>query len=114
MHEYSVVAALLESCLSHIESNNAKSATKITISIGERANIDKTLLESAFNILKDEYTQFSHTTIDIKIKELLLQCRACGGVFHSLTNPVCPFCHSKDTFIAQGRDIMLESLELEM
>lgn len=114
MHEYSVVAALLETCMQHLESNNATAITAIKISIGQRANIDKTLLESAFDVLKADFEALSNAKIDIITKKLMLTCKDCGGEFHNLSNPTCPFCNGKNTQITQGRDILLESLELEI
>ena len=114
MHEYSVVASLLDLCLEQLESNNAKAISHIVVSVGERANIDKTLLVSAFDVLKVEYKEICNAKIAIITEKLMLECRTCGGDFHSLDNPVCPFCDSRDTFISQGRDIRLEKLELEI
>ncbi len=112
MHEYSVVQSLLQICLSYLEENSATSVTRIVVSIGQRANMDRTLFISAFEILKDEYKALHKAKMDIITKELLLECRVCKNVFHSIENPTCT-CGSKDTHIVQGRDVMLESLELE-
>lgn len=114
MHEYSVVSALLESCLEIMTQNNAKRVLKVIVSVGERANIDKTLLESAFDVLKIEYDCLSEAKIDIITQKLMLKCAICGSEFHSLSEPKCPKCASLDTFIQSGRDILLESLELEI
>lgn len=114
MHEYSIISNLLQTCLEHIESNNAKSLTKVVVSVGQRANIEPSLLESAFEVLKCESNLTRNAKIAIITQELLLECRICKNRFHSLDNPTCQACGSKDTFIAKGRDIMLESLELEL
>lgn len=114
MHEYSVVASLLELCLEHVKENGATSVQNIVVSIGERANIDKTLLQSAFEVLQEEYECVRHATLTLTTEELLLECRECEATFHSLDNPTCPKCASKNTHIIKGRDIRLEQLELEI
>ncbi|RDU71568.1 hydrogenase/urease nickel incorporation protein HypA [Helicobacter aurati] len=114
MHEYSLVASLIELVLQELDRHNADFVSKIIVSVGERANIEKTLLISAFDILKTEYKSLSECKIDIITEQLLLECRDCQKSFHSLNDPNCPFCNSKDTIIISGREIKLEKLELEI
>ena len=52
MHEYSIVASLLELCLTHLQEHNAAKVQNIVVSVGERLNIDKSLLQSAFEVLQ--------------------------------------------------------------
>ncbi|RDU67529.1 hydrogenase/urease nickel incorporation protein HypA [Helicobacter didelphidarum] len=114
MHEYSVIASLLELCMEQIRINHATNATNIIISVGERSNIEKSLLISAFDILKVEYDELSHAEITIITEQVSIECNDCKQSFHNLENPTCPFCKSENTFIAKGRDIKLESIELEI
>lgn len=50
MHEYSIVASLLDLCLTHLQEHNAAKVQNIVVSVGERSNIDKSLLQSAFEV----------------------------------------------------------------
>ncbi len=113
MHEYSIIASLIELCLTHLQEHNAQNVQNIIVSVGERANVDKNLLQSAFEVLQTEYKALNHTTLILITEELLLECRDCYATFHSLDNPTCPQCGSKNTHIIKGRDIKLERLELE-
>lgn len=113
MHEYSIVASLLELCLTHLQEHNAAKVQNIVVSVGERANIDKSLLQSAFEVLQTEYDSIKDATLTLTIEKILLECKDCKSTFHSLDNPACPKCNSKNTHITQGRDIRLESLSLE-
>ena len=113
MHEYSIVASLLELCLTHLQEHNAAKVQNIVESVGERSNIDKSLLQSAFEVLQPEYDSIKDATLTLTIEKILLECKDCKSTFHSLDNPACPKCESKNTHIIQGRDIRLESLSLE-
>ena len=113
MHEYSIVASLLELCLTHLQEHNAAKVQNIVVSVGERSNIDKNLLQSAFEVLQTEYDSIKDATLTLTIEKILLECKDCKSTFHSLDNPACPKCESKNTHIIQGRDIRLESLSLE-
>lgn len=113
MHEYSIVASLLELCLTHLQEHNAAKVQNIVVSVGERSNIDKNLLQSAFEVLQTEYDSIKDATLTLTIEKILLECKDCKSTFHSLDNPACPKCNSKNTHIIQGRDIRLESLSLE-
>lgn len=114
MHEYSVVASLIEICLQHLQAHNAQSVQTITISVGQRANIEQSLLISAFEVLKTEYSELSQAKIAIITEKLTLECKDCDYSFCSLDNPICPNCQSTNTHIVAGRDIKLENLELEI
>ncbi len=114
MHEYSIISSLFSICLEYLESHNATSIQKVIVSVGERANIEKSLLISAFETLKIEYSALSNAKIAIITQKLLLECNECKHSFHSVENPTCPMCQSTDTYIIKGRDIKLESLELEI
>ncbi len=113
MHEYSIISSLIDICFQHLKENNAKSIIEIVVSVGERSNIDRNLLISAFEVLKVEYNELSFAKIAIITENLLLECNNCKHTFHSLDNPICNKCGSKDTTIIKGRDIRLEHLELE-
>lgn len=112
MHEYSVVASLLDLCLIHLQERNAVKVENIVVSVGERANIDKSLLQSAFEILQVEYDSIKDATLTLTTEKLLLECKDCENTFHNLDDPTCPNCKSKNTHITQGRDIRLEQLSL--
>lgn len=114
MHEYSIVASLIEIMLDEIYKHNADFASEVVVSVGERANIEKTLLISAFDILKTEHKSLCECKITIIMEELLLECQICKKSFHSINNPNCPFCASQNTTIIAGREIRLEKLELEI
>lgn len=113
MHEYSIVASLLELCLTHLQEHDAARVQNIVVSVGERSNIDKSLLQSAFEVLQVEYDSIKDATLTLTTEKLLLECKDCKNTFHSLDNPACPNCNSKNTHITQGRDIRLEQLSLE-
>ena len=113
MHEYSIIASLLELCLTHLQEHNAAKVQNIVVSVGERSNIDKSLLQSAFDVSQTEYDSIKDAPLTLTIEKILLECKDCKSTFHSLDNPACPKCESKNTHIIQGRDIRLESLSLE-
>ncbi|STQ87018.1 hydrogenase/urease nickel incorporation protein HypA [Helicobacter muridarum] len=114
MHEYSIVASLIEIMLDEVYKHNADFVSEVVVSVGERANIEKTLLVSAFDVLKTEYKSLCECKITIIMEQLLLECQDCNKSFHSLNSPDCPFCESQNTTIIAGREIRLEKLELEI
>ena len=114
MHEYSVVASLIDIVLAEAKRQGADSVLKAIVSVGQRSNIEKTLLVSAFEALKVEYEILEKAEIVIITEEILFSCKDCDHSFHSLQSPICPLCGSKNTEIVKGREIRLESLELEL
>ena len=113
MHEFSVVASLLESCESIAKENRA---TKIVVyvEIGERSGVNPILLQSAFEAFKIG-SQWEKAELHINFVKVELTCRNCGGVGEArgINYTQCPQCKSNDVFISKGDEMLLLRLEME-
>lgn len=112
MHEYSVVANLLETCEELAREKQAQRVCKVFVSIGERSGVNADLLKSAFENYK-EGSICGEAELVVKRQPILLECRDCGVLeAKDLCYTQCPQC-AKEVKILAGMDMLLERLELE-
>lgn len=114
MHEYSVVASLIELCEENALLNNAKSILKVVIEVGERSGVDNTLLLSAFDTFKVDSAICANSTLEILPRSVELLCNSCSSksLAKGLTYAICPNCGGSMEIIF-GRELNLLSLEME-
>ncbi|TLD88268.1 MULTISPECIES: hydrogenase/urease nickel incorporation protein HypA [Helicobacter] len=116
MHEYSIVASLIQMCESHAKEHNAASIAKVCIAVGERSGVDSALVKSAFETFRLESPLCKNANIEIEYQPVVLHCQSCERDFsgENLTYSTCPFCRSQQVIITQGRELHLLNLELDI
>lgn len=114
MHEFSVVASLLESCESIARDNGATKILAVYVEIGERSGVNPTLLQSAFEAFKIG-SQWDKAELHINFVKVELTCRNCGGISEAkeINYTQCPQCKSDAVFISKGDAMLLLRLEME-
>jgi len=112
VHEYSIVAALLERAEAEAQRLEASAVSRLTVAIGELSGVETGLLRSAFELARVG-TPCAGAELSLRTVEPLWSCRGCereiraGGILR------CPECGSPARLVA-GDEIVLESLELEV
>lgn len=124
MHELSLAKPIVKKVLSLAKEKKAQAVKNIKVSIGELLLLgaDEEFKYWLKDLLaKEEITKNSQIKINIIKSEV--KCRKCGyeGSLeikheHSHTHPVflCPSCDDTDLEIRQGRDCVIEKIELEV
>jgi hydrogenase nickel incorporation protein HypA/HybF len=114
MHELSLVAELFTILEEKLRAEKAKKITSVSLRIGRLSGIVPELLASAFDSYK-KGTFASKADLRVEIVPLLVRCRSCGKETPT-GEPlfVCPACGLKDLEIAEGQDLILEKLEIEL
>ncbi len=116
MHEYSIVASLIDMCESHANEHKATNVAKVYIAIGERSGVDSMLIKSAFDTFKAQSPLCKMAEIEIEYQPIMLHCQACGYDFkgENLTYSTCPACNKKEVIITQGKELHLLKLEMDV
>lgn len=116
MHEYSIVAQLIDMCQSHALQHKASSIAKVRIAIGERSGVDGALIKSAFESFRLESPLCQNAQLEIEYQEVALYCEDCGHNFSAKDRiySICPLCQSNKVTITQGKELHLLSLELDV
>ena len=113
MHELSLVASLFETLEEKAREHGAARITMVRLKVGKLSGAVPELLESAFETYK-KGTIADGARLEIEEVPVRFQCRECGadrtgedGAF------ACPSCGGRNVQFLEGRDIVVERIELE-
>ena len=115
MHELSIaqniIAIVEEEMKKHSDNGTIK---KILFKAGRMNAIIPESLKFGFDILKKDKDIVSKAELDIEEIPLRVKCKNCGSE-SNLDEPAfcCPECYSPDVEIISGKEMWIESIELE-
>ena len=114
MHEMSIVAGVLEAVESSAVEAGAERVLKITLRIGDMTEVVDEALTFAFEALT-EGTLCENAELEvIKVHPRSL-CFECAAEFdHDRFHRACPSCGSYETQLLQGRELAIESIEVDL
>ncbi len=114
MHEMSIVQALIEQVEAEVEkSGQSGRVVGLDLVIGRLSGVNADSIRFAYEVLAPG-TVLEGATLRISEPTAYSDCRACGArqAIDELTM-YCPRCGSGDIVIDGGRDLLLQSIELE-
>lgn len=113
MHEQSIVESLLAIALENAQKANAVKIHKINVVIGELSGAVDESIDFYFNFLRKD-TIASEANLSFRHVPAQLRCRKCGRIFTAQNMDFCcPDCKETEVDIIGGRELYLESLEVE-
>jgi len=113
MHELSIAQSVIEQVEQTARKEKAARVVTITLVIGALSGVEREALEFAFP-LAAEKTRAAKAKLIIKEVPAQLTCRACRAKTDFKTTTVaCPKCGSTDVEVSGGRDLIIQSIELE-
>ena len=113
MHELSLVAAVFEVLEEQAREHGAARVTAVVLKVGAMAGVVPDLLESAFDTYK-KGTLAEAARLEIVVVPVRLRCPDCGGeAVREDTDFSCACCGSRRVEIVEGRDLVVERVELE-
>lgn len=113
MHEMSIVAGVLDAATVSARDAGAERVTRITLRIGDMTEVIDEALEFAFEALTEGTICEGAELEVIKVSPRSL-CLECAEEFdHDRFHRICPLCGSYETKLVQGRELAIESIEVE-
>jgi hydrogenase nickel incorporation protein HypA/HybF len=113
MHELSITQNILTITLDNARKAEASKVSKVNVVIGEMSGIVGDCVDFYFKIISKD-TPAAEAELAITNVPTLLKCRQCGNEYPaSENNWTCPDCEKKDFEIIAGRDLYIESIEVE-
>ncbi len=114
MHEASLIQALLEQVEALARREGAREIRRIQLRVGRFSTAVPELLESAFEILR-RGTLAERATLEIHREPARVRCPQCGLVYEPEDLPfLCPRCGTWGGTLLQGRDLVIEEVDLEL
>jgi len=113
MHELSITQSMLEVALEQAEKAEAKEIKKINVVIGEMTGIVEQCVQFYFKFL-GKGTIAEEAALSFTKVPTAAQCRKCGKHFEVEEFAwACPSCGDNDLEITAGKELFVESIEVE-
>ena len=113
MHEYSIVQALLERVESEARARGASAVHGLSIRIGELSGVEKELLLSAYELVRETSPLAAGATLAIDYVPARWACRGCERGLERGALLRCPDC-GQPARLVEGDEILLDCIELEV
>ena len=113
MHEVALAEAVWRQVATEMASRPGRRLLAIGLVVGRWSGADPESLQFALHLVARE-SPWPEAAIQIRSQPLVLKCRACGRQFEpEELRLACPGCGAFDAETLAGRDVLLESLELD-
>jgi len=113
MHELSLACSLIEEAEKVLAAEKAQRATCLTIGIGKLSGIERDAFEFVFPMAA-EGTRLENAEVTLLEIPVSIRCRECDKE----SNPefprcICLFCNSDDVELTGGRELTIQTMEIE-
>ncbi len=113
MHELSLVASVFEVLEEKAREHGAARVTKVVLEVGIMSGAVPDLLESAFEAYK-RGTLAAGARLEIVVVPVKVRCPDCGGeTVREDADFSCAGCGSRRVEIVEGRELVVEKIDLE-
>jgi hydrogenase nickel incorporation protein HypA/HybF len=114
VHELSLVASVFEVLEEEARRHGAARVTRVVLKVGLLSGAVPELLESAFDAYK-KGTIAAAARLEIVRAPVRLRCPDCGGeAVREESDFACSACGSRRVEIVEGRDLFVETVDLEV
>ena len=113
MHEMSIVESFLNVAVEHGKKAGAEKIVRINLVIGDMTGVVRESVEFYFNFLSRN-TLASEAEIGFTEAKTRLRCRECETLFYpDRGNYRCPVCDTPNVDIIAGKELYVESIEIQ-
>lgn len=113
MHELAITQCVLDMALEQAEKHNAGKVTKINLVVGELSGVVEECAQFYFRFLSKD-TIASEATLAFERVPTRARCHDCDFTFAlSESDWTCPKCESGSIEIVGGKELYMDSMELE-
>ena len=114
MHELGIMTGVLDAVQTSARQAGADRVLKVSLSVGEMTEAIEDSLRFAFEVLT-EGTISEGAELEINMVTPRSLCLDCGAEYeHDRFHMVCPECGSYDTQLLAGRELQIDSIEVDL
>lgn len=115
MHELGIMTGVMESARTAAEDAGALRLLGVTLSVGEMTEAIEDALQFAFEALCEGDPFFEGAQLTVNMVAPESRCLECGAVFtHDRFHMFCPACDSFATELLHGRELQIDSIEVDL
>jgi hydrogenase nickel incorporation protein HypA/HybF len=114
MHELSIAASIVDSVTESAAAYPGARVKEVRLRIGALASVIEDSLQFCWEITV-EGTPLEGSKLVVKVMPVVVHCQACGrdGELQSLQSFRCPHCDEPASDLRQGRELEIESIEID-
>ena len=113
MHEFGITENIISIALDKASEAQASKIIQINLVVGELSGFAPDCIQFYFDFLSKD-TIAEKATLNFESVPVQLRCRSCSTAFHPKDSEWnCPECHSLSVEIMGGRELHIESMEVE-
>lgn len=113
MHELAITQNVLDIALEQAEKHNASKVIKINLVVGEMSGVVDECVQFYFGFLSKD-TIASDAMLSFERIPITAHCYDCDATSPlEEFNWVCPHCHSSNIEVVGGRELYIDSMEIE-
>jgi hydrogenase nickel incorporation protein HypA/HybF len=114
MHELSIVSSVVETVTESLAAYPGARVEEVRLRVGALASVIEDSLQFCYGIAT-EGTALAGSRLVVHVLPVTVHCAACGkdGALESLQSFRCPNCGEPATDVRQGRELEIESIEIE-
>lgn len=114
MHELSIVASIVDSVTASLAAYPGARVLEVRLRVGQLASVVEDSLQFCFEIATQD-TPLEGARLVVNTLPVVVHCNACAAdlPLPSLQSFHCPRCHTPATDVRQGRELEIESIEIE-
>jgi hydrogenase nickel incorporation protein HypA/HybF len=114
MHELSIVSSIVDSVTESLAVYQGARVLEVRLRVGALAAVVEDSLQFCYGIAT-EGTLLEGSKLLVQILPVVMHCAACGadGEIESLQSFTCPHCGEPVSDLRQGRELEIESFEIE-
>lgn len=114
MHELGIVFYILDAVKKTCKENDVKKVKKITLEVGEVSLIVPDYFKDCYNWAIKKEELLKDAQLEMITVEALSCCDDCKEVYSTTEyGKICPNCHSENTYLVTGRDVIIKDIEVE-
>lgn len=115
MHELGIMTSVMDSVLEVSKQNGATRLIEVTLKIGEMTEAIEDALQFAFEVLREDDPIAKDAKLTVHMVRPKSVCLDCGTTFeHDRFHMLCPKCDSFATQLLCGREMEIESIEVDI
>jgi hydrogenase nickel incorporation protein HypA/HybF len=114
MHELSIAASIVDAVTESAAAYPGARVKEVRLRVGALASVVEDSLQFCWGI-STEGTPLEGAKLVVKTLPVVMHCAACGrdGVLESLQSFRCPHCGEPATDLRQGRELEIDSIEID-
>ena len=113
MHELGIAFHVISEVDKIAEANNVKDVKSVTLEIGEVSSVIPKYLEEVWVwACENRSTHLKNCKLNIIVTKAISYCKSCEKTYSTLEGKKCPHCGSEDTFLVEGNQTTIKSIEV--